>query len=93
MWAQDYPDEVEAIVGLDMATPEAYDMISGDTFTMKLSYAINITARECGIFRLLSDDALLNGGELTDEEKNIYRKIFIHQSTQQECHQRGRIYR
>jgi pimeloyl-ACP methyl ester carboxylesterase len=25
MWAQNYPDEVEAIVGLDMALPRAYD--------------------------------------------------------------------
>ena len=25
MWAQDYPDEVEAIVGLDMVLPRTYD--------------------------------------------------------------------
>ncbi|MBR6484017.1 MAG: alpha/beta hydrolase, partial [Clostridiales bacterium] len=25
MWAQDYPEEVEAIVGLDMTVPETYD--------------------------------------------------------------------
>lgn len=75
MWAQDYPDEVEGIVSLDMATPEAYDEIGGDTFAVKLNYALNCAARECGIFRLLSDDALLNGGELTQDEKDIYRKI------------------
>lgn len=26
-WAQEYPDEVEAIIGLDMAVPESYDTI------------------------------------------------------------------
>ncbi len=75
MWAQNYPEEVEAIVGLDMATPEAYDAIGDNTGMINLSYVINSAARECGIFRLLSDDIIMNGGELTDEEKAIYRKL------------------
>jgi len=72
MWAQGYPDEVEAIVGLDMATPEAYDAINENSGAIGFAYAINSIARECGIFRLMSDDTIINGGELTDEEKAIY---------------------
>ncbi len=76
MWAQEYPDEVEAIVGLDMAVPEAYDVINdASPNSDKLASVIMQAVRECGIFRLMGDDFLINRGELTDDEIAVYRKI------------------
>jgi len=47
MWAQNYPDEVEAIVGLDMALPRAYDNWDWDSTIKKERLAA--FARELGI--------------------------------------------
>ena len=75
MWAQQYPEEVEAIVGLDMATPEDYDgMQMSETF-IKAAYAINTAAREFGILRLLGDEELMSSQVLSPEERELYRKI------------------
>ncbi len=54
-WAQTYPDEVEAIIGLDMAVPAAYDMMdekyidsgAAEFFWMR-------AARYAGIVRLVA---------------------------------------
>ena len=75
MWAQQYPEEVEAIVGLDMAVPEAYDVISGNDGLFDLAFKVNAAGRAAGLFRLMSDDMLVNRGELTDEEVKTYRRI------------------
>lgn len=80
MWAQRYPDEVEAIVGLDMAVPEAYDVIDGSSGMIKVGLALNTAAREIGLFRLMGDDVLLNTAELTDEEISTYRRLIYTKS-------------
>lgn len=74
-WAQKYPDEVRAIVGLDMAVPEAYD-------NMKISLPMLRLGRfgvSSGIARLipsLANGAALEHGLLTEGEKDIYRALF-----------------
>lgn len=69
LWAQKYPDEVEAIIGLDMTLSEAINLEEAEK-----SFAIsNITGkvgRFWGINRLLMNIAEFDG--LTDEEIEMY---------------------
>ena len=78
-WAQKYPDEVEAIVGLDMAVPEAYENYNIDMFTIRLGQV----AARLGITRLLpgvSESDAIKYGTLTEEEKEIYRAVFYNRT-------------
>ena len=72
MWAQDYPDEVEAIVGLDMVLPRTYD---GFDFEGVLRYEkLAAFARKLGIVRFFYLDGSLPSA-LSKEEKQLYRAI------------------
>lgn len=74
-WAQQYPDEVEAIIGLDMAVPQYYDIMKISVPIMRIGqYAASL-----GITRLIpniSESDAIKHGTLTDEEKTIYRAVF-----------------
>lgn len=72
MWAQDYPDEVEAIVGLDNVLPRTYDNYDIEA-VLKLE-GIYSVARELGLARLYYSDDFLPDS-LTREEKDLYRAI------------------
>ena len=48
-WAQEYPDEVEAIIGLDMAVPKYYEKMKINLPLMKLGQY----AADLGITRLI----------------------------------------
>lgn len=74
-WAQKYPQEVEAIVGLDMAVPGYYDEMNISIPIMKLGHygaALGITR---WIPSLAESDAI-KFGTLSDKEKEIYRALF-----------------
>ena len=74
-WAQKYPEEVEAIVGLDMAVPDYYDEININIPIMKLGQygaALGITR---WIPSLAESDAI-KSGTLSEKEKEIYRAVF-----------------
>ena len=74
-WAQEYPDEIEAIIGLDMAVPEYYEKMKINLPLMKLGQY----AADLGITRLipaLAESDAIKHGTLTDDEKNRYRAIF-----------------
>ena len=76
-WAQLYPDEVEAIVGLDMALPNEYkdiDLQSTESLE-NIAYIMN----GMGLNRLADEKALpaLDTGTLTREEKDIYKAVFF----------------
>jgi len=72
MWAQDYPDEVEAIIGLDMVLPRTYDEFDFDgVFRFEKLAAL---ARELGIVRFYYSDSSLPAA-LSKEEKELYRTI------------------
>lgn len=72
MWAQDYPDEVEAIVGLDMVLPRTYDDFDFDgVFRFEKLAAF---ARDIGIVRFYYSDSSLPSA-LSKEEKELYRAI------------------
>ena len=74
-WAQQYPEEVEAIIGLDMAVPKAYEDYKINMSMLKISQF----AARIGITRILpsiSESDAIKYGTLTDIEKEIYRAIF-----------------
>lgn len=74
-WAGQYPEEVEAIIGLDMAVPKAYEGYKINMPMLKISQF----AARVGITRLLpgiSESDAMKHGTLTDIEKEIYRAIF-----------------
>lgn len=74
-WAQKYPEEVEAIIGLDMAVPNYYD-------EMKISIPLIKLGQYCaklGITRWLpslAESDAIKYGTLSEEEKEIYRAVF-----------------
>ena len=78
-WAQQYPEEVLAIIGLDMAVPKSYQDYSINMTMLKLSQF----ASAIGITRLLpgvsDSDAIING-TLSDKEKEIYRAVFYNRT-------------
>ena len=67
-WAQTYPDEVEAIVGLDMCVPECYDYTKDGTLAVPY-YTFLHGLLDLGIGRYLPDSTFLPSGDfLTMEE-------------------------
>lgn len=74
-WTQKYPDEVSAIIGLDMAVPQYYDSMNINTLSTKLAS----WAAEWGVTRLIpgiSESDAIKYGTLSDEEKEIYKAVF-----------------
>lgn len=74
-WAQQYPEEVSAIIGLDMAVPKAYENYKINTLMLKLTQF----AAHAGVTRLIpgvSESDAIKYGTLSDEEKDIYRAVF-----------------
>jgi pimeloyl-ACP methyl ester carboxylesterase len=74
-WAQQYPDEVTAIIGLDMAVPEAYTEYK---INMPMFKLVQFTST-FGITRLIpgaAESDAIKYGTLSEEEKDIYRTIF-----------------
>ena len=74
-WAQKYPDEVSAIIGLDMAVPRYYDSMRINIPMMRIaSWAAKIGITRF-IPRIAESDAI-KYGTLSDSEKEIYRAVF-----------------
>ena len=75
-WAQEYPEEVRGIVGLDMAVPEAYEDYSVNYFEMNLG----AFGSRIGITRffpaVVESSSAIQSGILTAEEKDVYRAVF-----------------
>ena len=71
-WAQTYPDEVEAIIGLDMCVPECYDYTKDGTFAVP-GYRLLHGLLELGIGRYLPDSTFLPSGDfLTEQERRTW---------------------
>lgn len=79
LWAQQYPEEVESIVGLDMSLPIKESAYSeNDTKDMESSFTLNKIFNKIGLFRLMDIDSMIdaiNKGTLTEKEKEIYRAL------------------
>jgi len=74
LWAQRYPNEVEALIGLDMSVPSIYKKEEQSDFKDDLIGGILSTARKLGLARLLFRDSDLPNS-LTENEKDIYKAI------------------
>ena len=71
-WAQTYPDEVEAIIGLDMALPEYYNYTTDGTLAVPYFRLLH-GLLDLGIGRYLPDSTFLPSGDfLTEEEKRTW---------------------
>ena len=71
-WAQTYPDEVEAIIGLDMAVPEYYNYTPDGTLAVPY-YRLLHCLLDFGIGRYLPDSIFLPSGDfLTEEERKTW---------------------
>lgn len=78
-WAQQYPDEVQAIIGLDMSVPEAYQHYTIHMPVLRLSQF----AARIGLTRWmpgLSESDAIRFGTLTEREKAVYRAVFYHRT-------------
>lgn len=77
LWAQKYPDEVEAIVGLDCCTPncESEETLRSNDKIMGFAKFANRALRYTGLVRLGNLDM---SGTLTDSEEKILTEITCH---------------
>ena len=73
-WAQQYPEEVEAIVGLDMAVPEAYKNFKNNAF-MNATSQFNAKTGMIRLVPLLNELDCVEHGTLTEEEKEIVHAL------------------
>lgn len=74
-WAQKYPDEVSAIIGLDMAVPQYYENMKINLPLIRMAGF----AAQIGVTRLIpgiSESDAIKNGTLSDNEKEIYRAVF-----------------
>jgi pimeloyl-ACP methyl ester carboxylesterase len=82
-WAQQYPDEVTAIIGLDPLVPAAVELLPEvPSSQLNLTYFIS----RIGLSRMMPDSELLailpllEGDVLTDNEQAMYRALFFRSS-------------
>ena len=78
-WAQQYPDEVKAIIGLDPLTPESFDVIPAPQNSQL--YFMFLISR-IGLSRMIPESEigdqlpLMDSYELTKQEKEQYMGVF-----------------
>ncbi|WP_194841559.1 alpha/beta fold hydrolase [Sporosarcina obsidiansis] len=74
-WAQTYPEEVKAIIGLDMAVPAIYEQMNINMTFLRMGKL----AADIGVTRwipALAESDAITYGTLTEEEKELYKVIF-----------------
>lgn len=74
-WAQQYPDEVTAIIGLDMAVPAAYRDMKINLPLLSLA-SVLANAGVTRVIPSLAESDAVKYGTLTEDEKELYRAIF-----------------
>lgn len=79
-WANSYPDEIQAIVGIDPAIPQAYEYIPiPPIFVLRALSALG----NMGITRWIPavvNSPVMESGYLSEEEKQIYASV-VHRRT------------
>lgn len=75
-WAQTYPDEVEAIIGLDMDVPASYDYLKiGSSYVLLTKLMHGLV--DLGIGRFVPDSSLLPPeNSLLEDERRTYMALF-----------------
>lgn len=74
-WIKQYPHEIKALIGLDMANAEAYQQSKINLFGIKLSRLI-VKSGITKFFQKSIDSDAVKFGTLSAEEKDIFRKLF-----------------
>lgn len=89
-WAQEYPDEVEAIVGLDMCTPHCTDVnkLKENHSDYAFVYGLARFMKAVGIVRLFDYN---ESGVLSEEECAIYKEIACHKNVNDTMQNEGDI--
>ncbi len=89
-WAQEYPDEVEAIVGLDMCTPHCMDVnkLKEDHSDYAFMRGLARFMKAAGIVRLFDYN---ESGELSAEDCAIYKEIACHKNVNDTMQNEGMI--
>lgn len=74
-WKQKYPDEVEAIIGLDMATPKTYLSWKSDEIDRRISIIKKMkSAKDKGLLFLFPLNKRGLSKEEIKEQKNLWKK-------------------
>lgn len=75
-WANKYPDEIKGIVGLDPAVPKSYENMKINSLLFNLAKI----GADIGLTRfipsIVNSSSAIKDGELTNDEKELYRIIF-----------------
>lgn len=75
-WANKYPDEIKGIVGLDPAVPKSYENMKINSLLFNLAKI----GADIGLTRfipsIVNSSSAIKDGNLTDEEKELYKVIF-----------------
>ncbi|MDD3417286.1 MAG: alpha/beta hydrolase [Lachnospiraceae bacterium] len=83
-WSAYFPNEIQAIIGLDAATPACYDHLTTLKVTvMTLLYRALSIGAHIGLPRLMAGSAektIRDCGQFSEKEISIYRHMFIHNS-------------
>lgn len=83
-WAQKYPDEVSAIVGLDPAVPESYTDVN---IPNRIVFDLFSFGAKMGITRFIPSFAngqpAIKAGSLTHHEKEVYKAILYRRTETQ----------
>ena len=81
-WAQKYPEEIKAIVGLDAAVPPFYLSLDKEALTEAANHmAKNSALYQAGFVRLqpstYNTDPAFTGDVLSDDEKQMYKALVM----------------
>lgn len=74
-WIQEYPDEVEGLIGLDMANYEAYNILKINLFGFKLS-RLMVKIKFTKLFPKMIDSDAVKFGNLSHAEKKAFNEMF-----------------
>lgn len=74
-WIKQYPHEIKALIGLDMANHEAYNNLKINLFGFKLNRLL-IKTKIVKLFPSLIDSDAIRFGRLSAEEKETFRELF-----------------
>jgi pimeloyl-ACP methyl ester carboxylesterase len=102
-WANTYPDEVKAVLSMDMGLPN-YAILQAeevpdekrDKLLERYHKFLKVIAKDGIVAKLLKKKAenvsgLLTGNELTDEEKKLYRQLFYKNIANREFVEESRL--
>lgn len=92
-WANKYPDEVEAIVGLDSCVPKGYEnqnIVEQNAITKIEQFAVNIGLTRF-IIPIIEKDMINPYGNLNEDEKELYRVIIYRRAITEDMINEGKM--